>query len=293
MNNPIDADQTNNIHRTAVIGSPIGQSLSPLMHSYWFRSERMSGSYEALEVSAEELETALSNFCSRGYAGFNVTVPHKTAIVPLLDRVTPLARQMGAVNTVKINADGTTTGINTDGIGFLKHLNLTVPGWAKDKPVLLLGSGGAARAAALALLNDKTPMIMMCNRTREKAEAIASDIGRGRITTVDWADRDDAVMGAGLVVNTTTLGMTGQPSLDLDLAKAGPDTVVYDIVYKPLVTPLIAAARARGLKTVDGLGMLVYQGAAAFKAWFDRDVGFDDGLRVKLLAALKESEPTP
>lgn len=293
MTNSKAADQTNVIHRTAVIGSPISQSLSPLMHSYWFQSEGMSGSYEALEVGPEELETALLNFCSWGYAGFNVTVPHKTAIVPLLDRVTPLARQMGAVNTVKINADGTTTGINTDGIGFLKHLNFSAPGWAKDRPVLLLGSGGAARAAALALLNDKVPMIMMCNRTHEKAEAIALDIGRGRITTVDWADRDDAVMGAGLVVNTTTLGMTGQPSLDINLAKAGSDTVVYDIVYKPLVTPLIAAAQARGLKTVDGLGMLVYQGAAAFKVWFDRDVGFDDGLRNQLLAALKETGAKP
>lgn len=293
MTNTKAADQTNIIHRAAVIGSPISQSLSPLMHSYWFQSEGMSGSYEALEVAAEELKAALSSFRTQGYAGFNVTVPHKTAILPLLDRITPLARQMGAVNTVKINADGTTTGINTDGIGFLKHLNLNVPGWAKDKPVLLLGSGGAARAAALALLNDKVPMIMMCNRTREKAEAIAAELGRGRITTVDWTDRNDAVMGAGLVVNTTTLGMTGQPPLDIDLAKAGSDTVVYDIVYKPLQTPLIEAAKARGLKTVDGLGMLVYQGAAAFKVWFDRDVGFDDGLRVKLYGALNEPESKP
>ena len=274
--------------KAAVIGNPVSQSLSPLMHGHWFESLSLDGEYQAREVQTNELEAALEQFRADGYAGFNVTVPHKTAIVPLLDRLTPLAREMGAVNTVKFNPDGTTVGINTDGIGFLKHLKETAPNRPKDKPVLLLGAGGAARAAALALLNDGVSMVMISNRTRAKAEAVASELGRGRITVVDWDDRSTAAGAAGIVVNTTALGMVGQPALEIDLSTAARDTAVYDIVYKPLKTPLIEAAGKLGLKTVDGLGMLVHQGAAAFKLWFGHDVGYDDGLKQKLLEALGE-----
>lgn len=280
--------QAENLLKAAVIGSPINQSLSPMMHNYWFQATGLTGCYHALEVAPDDLESALENFRAGGYAGFNITVPHKTAIVPLLDRITPMARQMGAVNTVKIAADGATTGINTDGIGFLKHLQNQVPGWPKDRPALLLGAGGAARAAALALLNDGVPLIMICNRTRSKAEDIAAEIGRGRMTVLDWDERADAVAGAGLVVNTTVLGMQGQTPLELDLSAAQRDVVVYDIVYKPLETPLLKNAASLGLRGVDGLGMLVYQGAAAFKIWFEQDVGYDDTLRAMLLDALGE-----
>ncbi len=274
--------------KAGVIGSPVGQSLSPLMHKYWFEAQGLNGEYKAIEVLPENLGSAVDTLKRDGFCGFNVTVPHKTSVLQYIDKITPLAHQMGAVNTVVIRDDGTTTGLNTDGIGFIKHLNNSAPGWPKDKPALLLGAGGAARAVALALVNAGVPMVMMCNRTRASAQEIADQIGRGRITVVDWEDKSHAVTGAGLIVNATTLGMVGQSNLDLELTGAASDSVVYDIVYKPLRTPIIVKARDMGLRTVDGLGMLVYQGAAAFQAWCDREVGYDDALRAELLNALGE-----
>jgi shikimate dehydrogenase len=270
---------TSPAHRAAVIGWPISHSLSPVIHNHWFKTLGMDGLYEAVAVEPAALRDRVAALRAEGYAGFNVTVPHKEAVMPHLDRLAPLARQMGAVNTVKIGADGTLAGFNTDGIGLMKNLKETVADWPRDKPVLVIGAGGAARAAALGLLGETVPVVMITNRTRHKAETIARDIGRGRMTVVDWEDRDTAVSAAGLVVNTTVLGMKGQPPLALDLAGAGADTVVYDIVYQPLMTPLLQAAQARGLRTVTGLGMLVHQAAAAFRIWFDRDVGYDKALR--------------
>lgn len=286
-------DQSNpHLLKAAVIGMPISQSLSPLMHEHWFGAAGLDGSYSAVKVAPADLEGQVRAFQQSGFTGFNITVPHKTTIIPFLDKLAPTARQVGAVNTVKISDDGKLTGFNTDGIGFIKNLKEQARGWPRDKPVLILGAGGAARAAATALLNDGAPMIMVCNRTREKAQALADSLGRGRITVVDWAERNYGVTGAGLVVNTAVLGMVGQPPLSLDLSGAAADTVVYDIVYKPLNTDLLLAAKKRGLQTVDGLGMLVHQGAAAFKIWFDRDAGYDEGLRVKLMAALGEGPAT-
>ncbi len=286
------SDTDTMMKKAAVIGFPISQSLSPLMHQHWFEQIGMPGTYEAVEVAPEDLEDALRRFQVEGYAGFNITVPHKTNVLPLLDKLTPTARDMGAVNTVSFKPDGSSVGVNTDGIGFIRHLNETVPDWPKDRPVLLIGAGGAARAAALALLNDGVTHLMICNRTAEKAEIVAREVGRGKLTVVDWSDRHHAVMGAGLIINTTTLGMVGQPPLDIDLSAAASDSVVYDIVYKPLQTDWLARAKERGLRTVDGLGMLVHQGAAAFKLWFGEEVGFDGQLRQKLLAALGEAEGT-
>ncbi|MCK0070147.1 shikimate dehydrogenase [Kordiimonas laminariae] len=272
--------------KAAVIGYPIAQSLSPVIHNHWFEQNGIEGNYEAIEVVPEELGMAVERLKTEGYSGFNVTVPHKTDIIKYLDKVAPLARQMGAVNTVKIAEDGTLSGFNTDGIGLVKHLKDIVPEYPKDKPALIIGAGGAARAAALGLVNENLPMVMITNRTRGKAEAIAGDVGRGRMTVVDWKTRAQAVAAAGLIVNTTVLGMAGQPALELSLDHAASDTVVYDIVYKPLETELLKDAGERGLKTVDGLGMLVHQGAAAFKIWFGVEVGFDADLRKTLEAKI-------
>jgi len=274
------------IRRAAVIGFPVAQSLSPLMHKYWMQQCGIEGDYEAIEVAPVDLADFVNQAKHGGLAGFNITVPHKTAILPLLDKIAPLAKQMGAVNTVKISEDGTLSGFNTDGIGLVKHLKTSVVAYGFDRPALILGAGGAARAAAIGLLTENVPLVMITNRTREKAETIAQDIGRGRMTVLDWDNRADAVAAAGLIVNTTTLGMIGEPPLALDLSSAANDTVVYDIVYKPLETDLLKAAHTRGLTTVDGLGMLVHQGAAAFKIWFGEEVGFDAGLKEKLEGAL-------
>jgi len=272
--------------KAAVIGYPVAQSLSPLLHDHWMREAGINGQYEALEVAPDALAAFVKNAAREGYVGFNVTVPHKTAILPMLDTVAPLARQMGAVNTVKISDDGKLTGFNTDGIGFLKHLKASAPGVDLTKPALILGAGGAARAATAALLTENIPLLMIANRTRAKAEAIVRDIGRGRMTALDWDDRSDAVSAAGLIINTTVLGMTGQNPLELELSSAGKGTVVYDIVYKPLETELLKSAKAHGLTVVDGLGMLVHQGAAAFKIWFGKDAAYDAALKKKLLEAL-------
>ncbi len=273
--------------KAAVIGWPISQSLSPVIHNHWMKQVGIEGLYEAVAVEPDQLGTQLALFKQQGFSGFNVTVPHKEKIIPFLDKLAPLAEQMGAVNTVKIGEDGTLTGFNTDGIGLVTHLKKSVPDWPKDKPALIIGAGGAARAAALGLMMEKLPGVMMTNRTRARAEEIARTVGRGRMAVVDWDDRETAASAAGLIVNTTTLGMEGQPVLELDLKGAAKDTVVYDIVYKPLETKLLSDAKAQGLRTVDGLGMLVYQAAAAFKIWFGKDVDYDQALKADLEARFK------
>ncbi|UTW55469.1 shikimate dehydrogenase [Kordiimonas sp. SCSIO 12610] len=271
---------------SAVIGHPISQSLSPVIHNHWFENSDVDGFYCAIDVDPADLGMFLENAKQSGLKGFNVTIPHKTNIIPFLDRLAPIARQMGAVNTVKIMEDGSTVGFNTDGIGLITHLKKSVPDWPKDKPALVIGAGGAARAAVLGLLNENIPMVMLTNRTREKAETIRDELGRGRITVVEWDDRSAAASAAGLVVNTTSLGMIGQPTLDISLESAASDTVVYDIVFKPLETNLLKTARERRLRTVDGLGMLVYQAAASFKIWFEKEVSYDDALHSKLMEKL-------
>ncbi|GHF15482.1 shikimate dehydrogenase (NADP(+)) [Kordiimonas sediminis] len=268
--------------RALVIGDPIGQSLSPVIHTHWMEACDIHGQYGKLAVNSDELQAFVTASRTAGLVGYNVTVPHKTAILPFLDKVAPLARQMGAVNTVKVGPDGGLTGFNTDAIGLITHLKKSAPAYPKDKPALVIGAGGAARAAVMGLLGEQVPFVMLVNRTRAKADVIAAELGRDRIAVADWQDRNDCVSAAGVIINTTTLGMTGFPDLDLDLASAGKDTVVYDIVYKPLETALLRAAKSRGLQTVDGLGMLVYQAAAAFKIWFGEEVAFDPELRTKL-----------
>lgn len=271
-------------HMAAVIGWPIEHSLSPDIHNHWFRMHGLDGMYDKRAVKPDALAAAVEGFKTEGLRGFNVTVPHKEAVMAHLDKIAPLARQMGAVNTVLIGEDGTTTGFNTDGIGLVKNLKETVPDWPTDRPALIIGAGGAARAAALGLLQENISVVMITNRTREKAQAVADEIGRGRMAVVDWEARDTAVTAAGLIVNTTVLGMKGQPALELDLGAAASDTVVYDIVYQPLMTPLLQSAKARGLRVVTGLGMLVHQAAAAFKIWFGEEVGYDKALRTMLEA---------
>ncbi|WP_417449122.1 shikimate dehydrogenase [Kordiimonas sp.] len=273
--------------RAAVIGWPVAHSLSPVIHNHWMQVHGIEGEYEKITVEPENLASAVEDMKTKGFSGFNVTVPHKEAIIPYLDKLAPLARLMGAVNTVKIDVDGTTTGFNTDGIGLLANLEKSLPSWPRDRPALVVGAGGAARAAALGLLNENLPFVVITNRTRKKAEAIAQDIGRGRMVVVDWEERNDVALTAGLIVNTTTLGMHGNDALELDISKCARDTVVYDIVYQPLITPLLAEAEKLGLRTVTGLGMLVYQAAAAFKVWFDIMPEYDAALRARLEAVFQ------
>ena len=243
-----------------VIGWPVSHSRSPLLHNHWLARYGIDGAYVPLPVHPDNLAAAIAGLRAAGFRGVNVTVPHKVAVAALCNELRPAALEAGAVNTLEFGEDGI-VGDNTDGAGFMANLHAhdVAPG-----PCLLLGAGGAARAIAAALLAEGVP-VTVANRTPERAAGLAAMLPGLRI--VPWANRHD-LAGIALLVNTTSLGMQGQPPLDMDLAAAEPGMAVCDIVYAPLETPLLAAARARRLPVVGGLGMLLHQAAPGFAAWF-------------------------
>ena len=273
-----------NARLAGVIGWPIAHSRSPRLHGYWLERYGIDGAYLPFAVRPERLAPALTALPALGLSGINVTLPHKEAALGRCARVTEAARRIGAVNTIVVTEDGELEGSNTDAFGFLAHLAASQPGFRLDSgPAVLLGAGGAARAIAVALLDAGAPELRLVNRTKARAERLAAALGP-RVRLVDWAERGTALAGAALLVNSTTLGMTGQPPLDLDLAALPRAAVVYDIVYVPLETPLLAAARARGHAVVDGLGMLLHQARPGFAAWFGREPEVDAALRDFVLA---------
>jgi len=268
-----------------VIGWPVAHSRSPRLHGFWLQRYGIDGAYLPFAVKPENLPAALAALPLLGLRGVNVTLPHKEAALGLCARVSEAARRIGAVNTIVVGEDGALEGSNTDAFGFLEHLKASQPSFQPESgPAVLLGAGGAARAIAVALLDAGVPELRLTNRTGARGAALAATLGP-RVRLVDWADREAALAGAALLVNSTTLGMTGQASLDLDLAQLPRQAVVYDIVYVPLETPLLAAARARGHATVDGLGMLLHQARPGFAAWFGHEPEVDAALRDFVLAA--------
>jgi shikimate dehydrogenase len=269
-----------------VMGWPVGHSLSPRLHGHWLRRYGIDGAYLPLAVPPERLEQALRALPALGFRGCNLTSPHKSAALALIDHATPLARRIGAVNTVVVEADGTLAGDNTDGFGFLASLAAGYPGWrAEVGPAVLLGAGGAARAVTVALLDAGAPEVRLLNRTPDRAQELAAGLD-GPVAAVRWAERAAALDGAALLVNTTSLGMAGQPPLVLSLDALPRTTLVADVVYTPLITPLLAVARAHGNPVVDGLGMLLHQARPGFRAWFGVEPEVDAELRAVVLAAL-------
>jgi shikimate dehydrogenase len=267
-----------------VVGWPIAHSLSPRLHGLWLRHYRIDGAYVPLAVRPEHLGDVLSALPKVGFRGVNVTFPHKERALELVDEATPAARRIGAVNTIVVDAGGSLIGSNTDAFGFLENVREAIPAWrAGRRPAVVLGAGGAARAILFALVEEGMPEIRLVNRTAGRADALAADLG-GPVRPLPWTDRDAALAGASLLVNATTLGMRHQPPLELDLARLPGDAVVCDIVYVPLETPLLAAAKARGNPVVDGLGMLLHQARPGFAAWFGRMPEVVPGLRERLLA---------
>lgn len=261
---------TQTLKKTGVIGHPIAHSKSPLIHSYWFDSYNINGSYETIDIKEENLKQDVLNLVNSGYLGFNVTVPHKIAIMDLCDTITPLARSIGAVNTVSIK-DGKLHGTNTDAFGFIENIkqSITRENWNwnfTDGKAVILGAGGAANAVVYALIEAGVPNIIITNRTRAKAENLKA-LSPDKITVIDWDDRNAAFADANLIVNTTALGMNGKPPLDVDLACAPTHTLVTDIVYAPLYTDILNQAKARDLKTVTGIGMLLHQARPGFELW--------------------------
>lgn len=254
------------LKRAFVIGHPIGHSRSPLMHGYWLKRYGIEGSYEKLDVPPDQLGGFFDRFRSERFIGSNVTIPHKMAVMSHVDRIEEVARAMGAVNALWWEGDAIVGG-NTDALGFLGNLDELVPGWdASAKRAVILGAGGAARAAAFGL-RSRGLSVALCNRTAEKARKLASELGAG-VAAHGMDDLSGLMADADVFVNTTSLGMVGQPPLDIDLSPLKPTAIVYDVVYVPLETGLLKAAAARGLRTVDGLGMLLHQGVVGFEKWF-------------------------
>lgn len=256
------------MRRACVIGWPVEHSRSPSIHGYWLKHYKIDGNYSAVAVRPEELAAFLSSLAAKGYVGANVTLPHKEEALCLADSVDAAATTIGAANTLWLDETGTLHASNTDAYGFMTNLEQQAAGWNdKKRPVIVLGGGGAARAILYGLIGTGVGKILLLNRSRDRADVLAKTFG-GNIEVRDWSQRNQELAGVGLLVNTTSLGMIGKPGLDLDLAALPKDAVVADIVYNPLETHLLAAARARGNRAVDGLGMLLYQAVPGFERWF-------------------------
>lgn len=259
---------TKTIH-AGVIGWPIEHSRSPMIHGYWLKRYGIEGTYTKQAVRPEDFTAFVRGFQERGFAGANVTVPHKEAAFALAEVLEPAATAVGAANTLWLE-NGRLHATNTDTYGFMTHLADTVPDWqVRDRPVALLGAGGAARAIAYGFLQAGVGEVRIFNRTRNRADDLARHFGP-RLKVHDWFEREKLISDASVLVNTTTLGMAKSGPLDISLATLQPDAVVVDIVYVPLETQLLKQASARGLRTVDGLGMLLHQAVPGFEKWFGR-----------------------
>jgi shikimate dehydrogenase len=266
-----------------IIGWPVGHSLSPRLHGYWLDRYGIDGSYIPLPVAPDNLTEALSALPKLGFVGVNLTVPHKEAALNLVDRIDDVAARIGAINTIVVSEDGSLEGRNTDGYGFIESLSVgTDLQIIKDKPVVILGAGGAARSIIVALQDYGVGSIRLTNRTQRRAERMRDEIG-GAIDVVPWDQRAEALNDVTLLVNTTTLGMSGQPVLELELDALPKTAIVNDIVYSPLKTNLLATAAERGNPTVDGVGMLLHQARPGFAAWFGRAPEVTDSLRAYVL----------
>lgn len=261
-----------------VMGWPVAHSRSPRIHGYWLEEQGIDGAYLPLAVRPEHLGAALAALPALGFRGCNLTAPHKEAALAHMATLSEAARRIGAVNTVTVGDDGALHGDNTDGFGFISHLRQEAPAWAPAAPVAVLGAGGAARAVLDALAAAGAAEIRLVNRSAERAAALAEEAGDA-VRLLPWDGRAAALEDCGLLVNTTNLGQTDKPALDLDLGELPADAVVYDLVYAPLETGLLRAARARGNAAVDGLGMLIHQARPGFAAWFGAEAEASAALR--------------
>lgn len=277
--------------RACVVGHPVAHSRSPVIHRYWLQEHQIDGDYAREDVPPEKIEAFFRNFAQSGYAGANVTVPYKEIAFRALARAEPVAAMLKVANTLWLE-NGQLAGTNTDVYGFLAHLDATLPDWnIQAEQSVVLGAGGAARAVVYALLERGVSRVVVVNRTAARAEAIAGEFGK-RVTPASFVDLPAWLQDADLLVNTTTLGMTGQPQLEIDLSPMNATSAVYDIVYVPLDTPLLAAARARGLRTVDGLGMLLHQAVPGFERWFGVRPEVTPALRAAVIADLEAKDRT-
>lgn len=274
--------------KSCVIGWPIEHSRSPLIHGHWLDQHGIDGSYTRQGVAPDDFDEFIRAMPDHGFAGGNVTVPHKEAALKCAEVADEAARQIGAANTLWFE-DGKLHASNTDAYGFLANLDEGAPGWDASKPVaMVLGAGGASRAILHALLSRDLSEIRLLNRTLSRAKELAAHFG-GRIRVMDWETRNTQLAGCGVLVNTTTLGMTGAPALQIDLSGLGEEAVVTDLVYAPLQTELLKRAGYKGLRCVDGLGMLLHQAVPGFEKWFGVRPKVTSELRARIAADIEGS----
>ncbi len=251
-----------------VMGHPVAHSRSPVIHNHWIAQYKLKGSYVLLPVEPAHLYDALKGLKALGFAGCNVTIPHKVEAMKAMDWVHPVAKQMGAINTIVVQSDGALHGFNNDGYGYIQSIKDAKADWkANAGPITVLGAGGAARAIVLSLINEGATEIRLLNRTKSKAEELAEEFGP-KVQVVDWNERINALSGVAMLINTTSQGMHGQSELELNLSELPLTALVSDAIYIPLETKLLAQAKMRGNATVNGLGMLLNQARPAFQAWF-------------------------
>jgi len=264
------------------MGWPVAHSRSPLIHNHWIHQFNLSGAYGFFPVQPNNLESAIRGLQALGLAGCNITIPHKVNAMTYVDWVHPLAKRIGAINTIVVQPDGALHGFNNDGFGYIQSLLDAQPNWrANTGPTVVIGAGGAARAIVVSLLDAGATDIRVINRTHDKAEEFAQEFGAA-VSSVKWNAREDALADAALLVNTTSQGMHGEPALNLSLSNLPKSALVSDAVYIPLETPFLKEARLRGNPTVNGLGMLLHQARPAFQAWFGVMPEVDQALYEKI-----------
>ena len=260
-------------------------SRSPLLHNYWFKQHALAGTYVPLAIPPAGLAAALRALHPLGFAGCNLTLPHKQAAINIVDEVDTLAKSIGAISCVVVRPDGSLAGTNNDCYGFIHNIRQEQPGWRADSgPIVVIGAGGGSRAVCYGLAQEGAREIRLVNRAFARAKVIAEEFA-GPLKALPWEQRHDALEGAAMVVNTTNCGMDGQSALDIKLDKLPKSALAADIIYIPLETPFLAAARRRGNRTVNGLGMLLNQGRPAWKAWF----GIEPAVTAELRAMMEET----
>ncbi|MEP2715742.1 shikimate dehydrogenase [Pseudophaeobacter sp.] len=262
-----------------VIGCPVAHSKSPQLQRHWLTTLGIAGHYVPMHVEPDDLEGVIRSLPKAGFVGANVTIPHKEAVMKIADKVTDRAKLMGAANTMIFRSDGSILADNTDGYGFIKNLQQGAPDWQPaDGPAAVLGAGGACRAVVASLIESGIPEILLTNRTRERADQLQQEFGK-RIRVVDWVQAGNIIEEAALVVNTTSLGMVGNPRLRVPLDGLKPEMVVTDLIYTPLKTDLLQTAEDVGCTVVDGLGMLLHQAVPGFERWFGQRPEVDTATR--------------
>jgi len=271
----------------AVMGWPVMHSRSPLMHNYWMEHQGLNGTYVPLAIEPGQIGPALRAMHPLGFAGCNLTIPHKQAAMEVVDEVDEVAKKIGAISCVVVHEDGSLLGTNNDWLGFRGNLGEFYPDWRTDSgPVTVIGAGGGGRAVCYALLEKGVTELRLVNRTQERAEKLAEELGGG-YHIYPWEDRHDLLSGVAIAVNVTSQGMQGEAALDIRLDALPREAIVADIIYIPLETPFLATARARGNRTLNGVGMLLHQGPPAWKRWFNMEPAVTQELRKRMEVSIR------